>query len=90
MDERIILLLIFLVGLLLISLVESVIIGVAFGIYHTSRAIAETNVFGNSVGDFKNFAKTKVIITKASQVQISSKESDYLWELQKRNRKIVN
>lgn len=85
MDERIILLLIFLVGLLLISLVESVIIGVAFGIYHTSRAIAETNVFGNSVGDFRDFAKTKVIITKALQRQISSEEANQLWELEKRN-----
>lgn len=85
MDERIILLLIFLVGLLLISLVESVIIGVAFGIYHTSRAIAETNVFGNSVGDFRDFAKTKVIITKALQRQISHEEANQLWELEKRN-----
>lgn len=85
MDERTILLLIFLVGLLLISLVESVIIGVAFGIYHTSRAIAETNVFGNSVGDFRDFAKTKVIITKALQRQISHEEANQLWELEKRN-----
>lgn len=85
MDEQTLVVLIFFVILLLISVVESVIIAVAIAFSSINKAIMQSNVFGNSVGEFRNFAKTKVIITKASQRQITYEESNQLWELEKRN-----